>query len=840
MKALRKDFYMEIRKSFSRFISIFLIVALGVAFYAGVRSAEPDMRLSADKLYDQTNLLDIRILSTIGIDQTEVDKIQNIDSVKYAEGVYHYNFLNYYEEKTNVVTVMSINDNVCKLTLVDGKMPSNDKECLVDLKYLKGKNMNIGDKVTIASGDENSVTDTLKYEQYTISGTFTYSYYMGVDRGTATIGNGKVDGLVALNKECFLSEQYSEMYVLLNGTAKLESYSEEYDDKVEECTEKIEKVFKEAADKRYEDLSTMAAYQGITLDKLDTYVLNRNSIQTYVEYDQDSQRIGNIGKVVPMVFFLVAAFVSLTTMTRMVEEQRNQIGTLKALGYSKFKISLKYILYALLATLSGGMIGGYIGSKILPKIIMQAYEIMYTLGEMVTPINAGYFVSAVLLAVICVLGATIFSIYSSLASSPAMLMRPAAPKKGKRVLLEKIGFIWKHLNFSKKSTIRNLFRYKKRLFMTLFGIVGCMALLLVGFGLKDSINSVVNVQYSELRKYDMVLSVKSENSSQENSDNTSNDNNGEIIKKADDVGTIVKKTNGIQDCLRVQETSVQFTNGDKSYTGYLNVFEESSDLSEFMVFRNRNTKKEFELSDEGVIIAEKTANKLGVKEGDTLTVKLSDVESYQVKVEKICENYVYHNIFMTEKYYKKIFGEPSYNSVYVKLTEEKKDNEEAIVTDLLKNSNITGVTYISKLKEKFNDMLGSLDIITVVLVVSAGGLAFIVLYNLNNINITERIRELATLKVLGFYDGEVCAYIYRENIFITLAGIILGMFFGSVLHKFVIETAEVDMVMFGRDISAVSFMEAALLTVLFAVIINGTMYFKLRKIDMAASLKSVE
>lgn len=211
MKALRKDFYMEIRKSFSRFISIFLIVALGVAFYAGVRSAEPDMRLSADKLYDQTNLLDIRILSTIGIDKTEVEKIQNMDSVKYAEGVYHYNFLNYYEEKSNVVTVMSINDNVCKLTLVDGKMPSNDKECLVDLKYLKGKNMNIGDKVTIASGDENSVTDTLKYEQYTISGTFTYSYYMGVDRGTATIGNGKVDGLVALNKDCFLSEQYSEI-----------------------------------------------------------------------------------------------------------------------------------------------------------------------------------------------------------------------------------------------------------------------------------------------------------------------------------------------------------------------------------------------------------------------------------------------------------------------------------------------------------------------------------------------------------------------------------------------------------------------------------------------------
>lgn len=815
MKALRKDFYMEIRKSFSRFISIFLIVALGVAFYAGVRSAEPDMRLSADKLYDETNLLDIRILSTIGIDQAEIDEIQNLDSVKYAQGVYHYNFLNYYEEKSNVVTVMSINDDVCKLTLVDGKMPSNDRECLVDAKYLKGKNMSIGDTITIASGDQSSVTDVLKYNQYTISGTFTYSYYMGVDRGTATIGNGKVDGLVALDKECFVSDTYSEMYVLLNGTTELTSYSDEYDNKVDECIDEIKDTYNETVSKRYDELSAMAAYQGMTLDKLDIFVLDRNSIQTYVEYDQDAQRIGNIGKVVPLVFFLVAAFVSLTTMTRMVEEQRSQIGTLKALGYSKFKISQKYILYALLATLSGGLIGGYIGSKILPTVIMHTYEIMYTLGELVTPINAGYFISAVILAIICVLGATIFSIYSSLLESPAMLMRPAAPKKGKRVFLERIGFIWNHLNFSKKSTIRNLFRYKKRLFMTLFGISGCMALLLVGFGLKDSINSVIDVQYSELRKYDMVLSVK---------------------EKSD----IIDKTDGILSTLKVQETSAQFTNGDKSYTGYINVFEKNNDLDNFIVFRDRNTKDEFELSDDGIIIAEKTADKLGIGEGDTLTVKLSDVESYDVKVKKICENYVYHNIFMTEEYYKKVFGEPSYNSVYVKLTEEGKANEENIVTGLLKDEKIIGVSYIDKLKEKFNDMLGSLDIITVVLVVSAGGLAFIVLYNLNNINITERIRELATFKVLGFYDGEVCAYIYRENILITLAGIVLGMFFGSVLHKFVIETAEVDMVMFGRNISISSYIYATLLTVLFALIINGTMYFKLKKIDMATSLKSVE
>ncbi len=815
MKALRKDFFMEIRKSYPRFISIFLIVALGVAFYAGVRSAEPDMRLSADKLFDETSLVDIRILSTIGVDENEIEEVRNIDTVKAAEGVYHYNFLSYYDNKSNVVTVMSINDEVSKLTLVDGKMPSNNKECLVDLKYIESKNMSIGDTVTIVSGDESNVTDILKYEEYTISGIFTYSYYMGMDRGTATIGNGKIDGLIAIDKECFVTDTYSEMYVLLNDTAKLTSYSDEYNDRVSESIDEIKDVFESNVKKRYEDLSAMAAYMNVELDELKSYVLDRNSIQTYVEFDQDSQRIGNIGKVVPMVFFLVAAFVSLTTMTRMVEEQRSQIGVLKALGYSKLRISLKYILYALLATLSGGLIGGFAGSKILPRVIINAYEILYTLSEPVTPVNEWYFTTAVIIAVLCVVAATVFSIYSSLTSSPAELIRSAAPKKGKRVLLERIGFIWKHLSFSKKSTVRNLFRYKKRLFMTLFGISGCMALLLIGFGLKDSINSVIDIQYGELRNYDMVLTVKDGNDS------------FDIPKE-------------IEDTIKVQETSVQFTNGEDSYTGYLNVLEKGIDLKDFLVFRDRHSKEEFNLSDNGVIIAEKTAAKLGLNEGDILTVKLSDVEVYEVKIEKICENYVYHNIFMTEEYYNSIFGEPSYNSIYVRLSSEGKEKEEDIVTGLLKNENIVGVTYLDKLKEKFDDMLGSLDIITVVLVVSAGGLAFIVLYNLNNINITERIRELATLKVLGFYDVEVSVYIYRENVLITLVGILIGMFFGSILHKFVIETAEVDMVMFGRDISLISFIYATLLTIIFAIIINAAMHFRLKKIDMATSLKSVE
>ena len=840
MKAFRKEFYMEIRKSLSRYISIFMIVALGVAFYAGVRSSEPDMRMSADKMYDESSLLDIRLLSTIGVSKENVDAIAKMSQVEAAEGVYHKDFISYSDDKSNVVTVMSINDSVNKVTLVDGKMPSLDNECLVDAFYMESKELKIGDVVKIETDDDSQALDSLKYDEYIISGSMNYSNYLGIDRGTSTIGNGKVEGLIAINKNCFTFDTYTEIYTLLKDTKKLQSYEDEYSDKVSQNMDEVKLVFEESVkvdynklvdsyidnisasmgmdvtavypDKEKEDI--IKEVTGESVPELETYVLDRQSIQSFVEYDQDATRIGNIGKVFPMVFFLVAAFVSLTTMTRMVEEERVLIGTYKALGYSKLAVALKYILYALSATLFGGLIGGYIGSKILPSIIIGAYKILYHLTDIVTPINSWYYFSAVLIAVACVVTATVVSIFSTLMSTPATLMRPAPPKNGRRVLLERVGFIWKHLNFSKKSTVRNLVRYKKRLFMTLFGIAGCMALLLVGFGLKDSINSVVNIQYSELRTYDMVL--------------TSQDSSK------------IQYPNGVLDTLKVYETAVDFSNGEDNITGYINVLPKDDNIFDYLVFRDRNSKEQYTLSEDGVILSEKTATMLNLKEGDSLTVKVSDTQSYEVKIFHICENYIYHNVFMTDEYYSNISDNLTYNEVFVKLTEEGKAKEEEITTGLLNEEAVTAVTYIDNMRNKFDDMLGSLDIVTVVLVVSAAGLAFIVLFNLNNINVNERVRELATLKVLGFYDGEVSKYVYRENVIITGIGIILGIGVGKLLHKFVIETAEIDMVMFGRNINGISYVYAIALTILFAIIVNVAMHFKLKKINMATSLKSVE
>lgn len=803
MKAFRKEFYMEIRRSFSRYFSIFMIVALGVAFFAGVRSAEPDMRMSADKLYDESALMDVRMLSNVGVSSDDVDVVSKLPEVNKAEGIYHYDFLSFCDGKSNVVTVMSVNDSVNKVTLTDGCMPNNDFECIVDSNYMDSKGLKIGDTIKLESDNEIGVSHILKNDEYTISGSFNYSYYLGMDRGTSTIGTGKVEGLVALNKNCFLSDKFTELYVILEGTTNLQSYSDEYNQKVDSCTEKLETVFRENIKKEYGDMPELA-----------TYVLDRQSIQSFVEFDQDATRIGNIGKVFPLVFFIVAAFVSLTTMTRMVEEQRVLIGTYKALGYSKLTVSLKYILYALSATLAGGLFGGYLGSKILPYIIIDAYKILYHLSDVVTPINTVYYTWAVLIAVACVVLATVFSIFGTLMSTPATLMRPAPPKKGKRVFLERIGFIWKHLNFSKKSTVRNLVRYKKRLFMTLFGISGCMALLLVGYGLKDSINSVINIQYNEIRTYDMVLFS----------------NNSGSIDYPD----------GVDETMNVYESAVTFSNDKDTLTGYVNVIPNDAKVDEFLTFRDRNSHETYKLDNNGVILSEKAASKLGLEVGDKLTIKLSDTEEYTVNISHICENYIYHNVFMTEEYYKHIFGDVSYNEVFVKLTSDGKAKEEEITTNLLKQDSVFTVTYIDNLKERFNDMLGSLDVVTVVLIVSAAGLAFIVLFNLNNINVNERIRELATLKVLGFYDGEISEYVYRENIIITIIGIILGMGVGKLLHRFVIETAEIDLVMFGRNINAPSYLYAIALTVLFAIIVNVGMHFKLKKIDMATSLKSVE
>ena len=557
------------------------------------------------------------------------------------------------------------------------------------------------------------------------------------------------------------------------------------------------------------------------------YVYDRSNLPEHDGYGENADRMRAIGKVFPVIFFLVAALISLTSMTRMVEEQRTQIGTMKALGYSKWAIVSKYLGYALLATAGGSIIGVLIGEKVLPFIIIYAYGIMYQhIPEILVPYDWAYAIEASIAAVACTMFATVFSCYRELGEQPASLMRPPAPKIGKRVLLEYVGFIWKRLNFTWKSTIRNLMRYKKRFFMTIFGIGGCMALMLVGYGIRDSVFEIADIQYTEIQTYDGNLILK---------ENLSEDEHQELTDS-------LEQNQDITRFMDAYMKNLVLTKDGHERETYVMVLGQPKDSEKYVHFHDRKTKEAYELSDDGAIISEKTAKLLNAKVGDTISVKDENEGNKDIVIQNICENYMGHYLYMTPKYYEKVYGEkPEYNTVLFSVQDSytRQQMEEA-GEKILERDEVLSLSYMKDIEKRLNDMLKSLNLVIIVLIVSAGMLAFVVLYNLNTINIAERKRELATLRVLGFYNPEVAAYVYRENILLTLIGTIVGAGLGKILHLFIIETVEVPAAMFGRIINLPSYIYSFLFTILFSMIVNGVMYFKLRKIDMVESLKSIE
>ena len=597
---------------------------------------------------------------------------------------------------------------------------------------------------------------------------------------------------------------------LADGKKEYEDAKKDAEDEIAENQQKLDDAKKELED----------------LEMPEWMVTDREELPEYTDYGDNADRLRNIGQVFPVIFFLVAALISLTTMTRMVEEQRTQIGTLKALGYKKSAIAAKYICYAFFATLLGSVLGMLIGEKIIPYIIITAYGIMYhnVANTISIDYQPGFALIASAASVVCTVGATLFASGKELQETPASLMRPPAPKEGKRVLLERLTFIWKHLSFSWKSTIRNLFRYKKRLIMTVFGIAGSMGLMLVGFGIQDSISDIAAIQYRELQHYDgMVI---------EDSDATEEEH-AELFE-------YMKENEQIAHCNRVQMTKISAPKGSSNISIYLFVPESLSEFARDVTLKNRITGETYELTDEGAAISEKTASLLGLKVGDMIPLKKGDKE-YKVRVAVITENYMSHYLYMTPRVYEQTFGEmPEYENIVFTMQEDCKDDLEMAGSRILANPGALSISYTSSLASQVDRMLSTLDAVILVLIVSAGMLAFVVLYNLNNINITERQRELATLKVLGFYDGEVSQYVLRENVILTVLGIMFGAVFGILIHRYVITTVEVDAVMFGRNIKPLSFLYSGILTSIFSIVVNGVMHFKLKTIDMVESLKSVE
>lgn len=550
------------------------------------------------------------------------------------------------------------------------------------------------------------------------------------------------------------------------------------------------------------------------------YVLDRNTNVGYVSFHSNTEKVEAIAKVFPVFFFLVAALVALTTMTRLVEEQRAQIGTLFALGYSRRVIAANYLLYAGLATVGGSVFGLIIGFKVLPTVIFTAYSILYTMPPLVTTFNTAIALLSAGAALVCTIAATAAACGSTLRTTAARLMQPKAPKAGKRVFLEHVPFIWKHLSFTRKVTARNLLRYKKRFFMTVIGIAGCTALLLTGFGLRDAISDIVSIQFTDLYQYDLTLKLK---------DDTVSD------------ALLALMTERTSDRLAAAQVTGKVTKGGDSETVTLNVPADSAKLADFVRLRERKTGEPLSLTDDTILLTEKQATALGVQKGDTVTLENDDGKTADIKIGGVIENYISGYVYLTPTLFQTLFDEtPAYTTLWAKADVADAAVRSALMQDVLACDGVSSASSSADLIDTFTRVFHSIDYIVIVLIVSAALLAFIVLYNLTNINIGERQREIATIKVLGFFDREVDAYIYRETAVLSIIGTLFGLIFGIFLCRFVVKTAEVDMVMFGRHIKAMSFVLSAAITLLFSFFVNLVMHPRLKKIDMVESLKSNE
>ena len=823
VKALRKDAFKEIINTRKRFLSILLIVLLGVGFFAGIRAVSPDMKKTADMYFDENKMMDIEVISTMGLTDDDVKEIQDLQDVKIVEGTYSKDVLTKVDEEEVVLKIHTLSDNINCVKLQQGEMPKNEEECVVEESFLNSTNKKIGDTIILEAKD-TLAGPNLKNKEIKIVGSIRSPLYISRERGSTKLASGKINYYIYVPQSEIISQIYTEIYVRVKDADKLDTFSDEYEDKVKKVKSDIENIAKERTESEYEKLKV----------KPEWYVLDRNQNTGYASYSQDSERIANIGKVFPFVFFVIAALISLTSMTRMVEEQRVQIGTLKALGYTKGKIALKYILYAVLATLIGGIIGMLIGFRILPEIIYNMYAMMYSMKDVVLEFNTGIAITGLGLALICTVGATIIACYKELNLQPASLMRPKSPKAGKRVLLERISWLWSKLKFTQKVTIRNVFRYKKRVSMTIIGILGCTALMVAGFGLRESVSNMIPSQYGEVFLYDMSITLKNEQTSDE------------IQKYIDEVCNIKTndKNNDVTDAMAFNMQAVEILNKETKQDVQLIVPEKTDVLSDYIVLENRVSKEKYSLSDNGVVITEKLAKLLGIKQGEKITIKNSNDKQAEVEVKGITRNYLMHYMYISPEYYESIFGEKvKYNTILLKEQSEVKKSEESenkLGKKILENSNISKVTFMSQTKSIFDEVMDNMTFVVWILIISAGLLAFVVLYNLANVNISERIRELATIKVLGFYDKEVYDYVGRETTILTIIGILIGLIAGYFLEMFILKTCELDILMFDTRISIWSYVYSASLTILFTLIVSVVTYFALKKIDMIESLKSVE
>lgn len=1076
--ALFKDIVREIKRTKSRFFSIFAIIALGAGFFSGLKAACPDMLATQESYFKDNNLMDIHLLSTYGFDDGDMEAIRNVEGIKGIYPTYSKDVFVKNDRNANLIAkVIALPDDttaefadktIDEPVVLEGRLPQNANECVVEKHAQLRTVFNIGDTVSVYTTDASDpIGDSLVRDSWTVVGVVMNPRYISYERGNTSIGDGSIDTYIMVPESNFCYEVYTDIFItmenvsaygafddgywevmdkdveefesiadvrkeerfaeikdeaeekladakqkladgekeaneelskakqelddaykeLTDGEKKLadgkkqyndgrEEYNnskKEFDEGIAEAERKIEEAqaelddgyaqynngvsqlmeglessaeqlraktaeikaaisagmgtpememmlaelerqlgeieylinnpeaaiasaeelrtakdqLEEAGDrlnsaklwlgvekengqkqldeaaaelkKAYKKLKDseqelsdgwkeyndgLAEYEEAKaktekeisdakqeildaekevakLKKPTWYVFTRKDNPGFSTYESDAYRIESVCKIFPVFFFLVAILVCLTTMTRMVEEERTQIGTLKALGYSKAAIASKFIVYSALASLSGAVVGIAAGSVAFPTVIYSAYEMLYKTPSLKLEPMPFIWAAVTLCALVCTTAAALMACMAELRSNPASLMRPKAPKAGKRVLLEKIPFIWKRLSFTKKVTVRNLFRYKKRIFMTILGIAGCTALTMAGFGIYSSISVILDKQYSEIFNYDLIVAM----------DSDSGEYTLEQVDKA------LEEDENAKENIEVYMKSISYEGiGDTS----LMVPKDTERFAGIVTIKDINTGERYKLTDDGVIITERFSELSGLSAGDEFTFTCGG-EKMTAKITAVAENYTLHFVYMTEGLYEKLCGaKPAYNTYFTVMNDTGEEAQKELGEKLMAMEGVQALSFVKDTRESFGNTVKNLNYVVVLIIVSAAALAFVVLYNLTNINITERIREIATIKVLGFYDSEVSAYVFRENILLTLIGDAVGLVAGIWLHKFVIQVAQTDSVMFGRNLPFWCFAAAFVMTVIFALMVDFIMHFRLKKISMVESLKSVE
>ncbi|MCI2998566.1 ABC transporter permease [[Clostridium] innocuum] len=826
MKASGKDIRRTIFRNKKRFCSILIITALGVMMLSGLKAACDDLRYSADQFYDAQQVFDIQIVSTMGLDEDDLAALRKADGIERAEGVYRETVYTSVKGSSQNTDVQTLGGQLNTPYLLKGRLPENEKEIAVSKTYADDSEKTIGD--TIQFHESSQIKST-----YTISAIVQDPSDLNNKDGAASFRSISASRYVCFIREDGISiPAYTAAYVQVKGSRDMASYSDEYEALIKRTKETLEQdVKQQQEDRRYDELVEQMKLAAYAIDPqaaayVDTssiehpkwYIQDRSSLSSYSNIESDAASIEAVGTAFPIVFFTVAILIALTTITRMVEEERLLIGTYKALGFRNIEIMKKYLLYAGSACLLGGIIGDIGGFLLLPKFVFSIFQTLYLLPNYSLQFDAWYGIGGIALFTGGILIAVWIAVHGELKHMPAILMRPKAPRTGARVLLERIRPLWRNLTFLNKVTARNLFRYKKRMLMTVFGIMGCSALVLCAMAINDSVSALIPRQYEHIYRYDLMVMTDDEHVYQS-------------LSRDDEVSECL--------ALLVDNATIK-SSGNKEERVQLMVFPEQADVASYLSLEDLNGDPvTLEMGD--VYVTQNASQVLDFSLKDTIRVQNSDFKEKRVKVTGIVQNYLGNTIYMSKNTYKTLFGSYEDNAVLANFRGDiSKQQKDSYVQKLEDREGVLSVVSTSSMQDAFETSFSLITSVVYLILAMAAALAFVVLFTLSTTNISERVRELATIKVLGFYDKEVHSYVNKETLLLTFLGILAGLPAGTILAQSLTYVLNMPSIHFAVTIRPISYLYTVILSFGFAVIVNLITNRVLNHIDMVESLKSME